>query len=180
MTKKILFFILTFTVSLLFFTKGAFALTTEELCADKHVACFCLKTDHSVCALQPAAPSGHNYGMFDKTQCGCKKGSPQYYKAPDRTDSSCEGFLGNKDTVGTVGYYLHFALITMRYLAIILALVLSVIDFFKAVFSQDKDLLKKASSTAIKRIIYAVVIFFIPTILEFILGLLGAYTVKCV
>ncbi len=92
----------------------------------------------------------------------------------------CAGFLGNKGTAGTPAYYLHIILIAMRYVAIVLALVLSIIDFFKAVFSQDKDLLKKAAITAVKRVIFAVIIFFIPVILEFILGLLGAYTVKCV
>ena len=92
----------------------------------------------------------------------------------------CEGFLGAKGTPGTPAYYLHIILLAMRYLAIILALVLSVIDFFKAVFSQDKDLLKKATLTAVKRVIFAVLVFFVPTVLEFILGLLGAYTVNCV
>lgn len=93
---------------------------------------------------------------------------------------TCEGFLGDKSTPGTPANYLHLILSIMRYLAIILALGFSVIDFFKAVYSQDKDLLKKATMTAIKRVIYAVVIFFIPIILEFILSLLGAYTVHCV
>ena len=96
------------------------------------------------------------------------------------SEDTCEGFLGLKTDKTAPAYYLHLALLLIRYLGIILTLVLSVIDFFKAIFSQDKDLLKKAALTAAKRAIFAVIIFFIPTILEFILGLLGAYTVKCV
>ena len=96
------------------------------------------------------------------------------------TSEDCYGFLGDKNSSGTPAYYLHFALITMRYLAIILALVLSTVDFFKAIYSQDKDLLKKASLTSVKRLVFAVIMFFIPTVLEFILGILGAYTVQCV
>ncbi len=103
-------------------------------------------------------------------------GSNDDYSGAD----DCEGFLGAKGTKGTPAYYLHIVLLAMRYLAIILALVLSVVDFFKAVFSQDKDLLKKAALTAVKRVIFAVLVFFIPTVLEFVLGLLGAYTVNCV
>ncbi len=95
-------------------------------------------------------------------------------------NDDCEGFLGAKGTKGTPAYYLHIVLIAMRYVAIILALVLSMIDFFKAVFSQDKDLLKKAALTAVKRVIFAVLVFFIPTVIEFVLGLLGAYSVNCV
>ncbi len=95
-------------------------------------------------------------------------------------EETCEGFLGSKTDKSAPAYYLHFALILIRYLAIILAVVLSVIDFFKAIFSQDKDMLKKASLTSVKRVIFAVLTFFIPIVLEFILGLLGAYTVKCV
>ena len=96
------------------------------------------------------------------------------------SEETCEGFLGSKTDKTAPAYYLHLALLLIRYLGIILALVLSVIDFFKAVFSQDKDLLKKAAITAAKRAIFAVIIFFIPTVLEFILGILGAYTIKCV
>ena len=95
-------------------------------------------------------------------------------------DETCEGFLGKKDDTTSPAYYLHYALLVIRYLGIILAMALSVIDFFKAIFSQDKDLLKKATMTAVKRVIFAVIIFFIPIVLEFLLGLLGAYTVKCV
>ena len=95
-------------------------------------------------------------------------------------NETCEGFLGKKDDTTAPAYYLHLALLAIRYIAIILALVLSVMDFFKAIFSQDKDQLKKAALSAAKRAIYAVLIFFIPIVLEFILGLLGAYTVKCV
>lgn len=95
-------------------------------------------------------------------------------------EETCEGFLGKKDDNTSPAYYLHLALLLIRYLGIILALVFSVIDFFKAIYSQDKDLLKKAALTAVKRVVFAVLIFFIPTVLEFVLGLLGAYTVKCV
>ena len=39
----------------------------------------------------------------------------------------------------------------------------------------DKDALKKASNTAIKRFIYCILLFFTPMIVEFLMSLFGAY-----
>ena len=47
----------------------------------------------------------------------------------------------------------------------------SIADFFKAIVSNDKDALKKAGSTTVKRFIYCVIIFFLPIIIDFLLDL---------
>lgn len=89
--------------------------------------------------------------------------------------ASCEGFLGSKTVNTDPAYYLNMALKVMKYMGIILAIVFSTIDFIKAITSQDKDLLKKATTTSVKRALYAVLIFFLPTLINFVLGLIGAY-----
>lgn len=91
-------------------------------------------------------------------------------------ENSCEGYLGDPEIKGTPAYYLRYIMKIIKYLAIILALILSIIDFVKAVTSQDKDLLQKAIMSSVKRLIFAVVIFFIPILLDFILGLIGSYS----
>jgi hypothetical protein len=63
----------------------------------------------------------------------------------------------------------------MKYAGPILCLVLSISDFVKATASQDKDALSKATKTTGKRIVYALILFFIPTLINFIFPLLGWY-----
>ena len=63
----------------------------------------------------------------------------------------------------------------MKYAAPILCFVLSVFDFVKAVASQKDDALQKAARTTGKRIIFAIVLFFIPDLIHFLFDLLGWY-----
>lgn len=83
--------------------------------------------------------------------------------------------LGNPEDSQYPAYWLQEALNIMRYIAIVALLVLVTIDFVKAVASNDKDALKKAGSTAIKRFIYCVLLFFVPIVIKIIMTMFGAY-----
>lgn len=83
--------------------------------------------------------------------------------------------LGNPEDSQYPAFWLQEALNIMRYIAIVALLVLVTIDFVKAVASNDKDALKKAGSTAIKRFIYCVLLFFVPIIVKIIMTMFGAY-----
>lgn len=61
----------------------------------------------------------------------------------------------------------------IKYAGPLLCLVLSISDFVKAAASQDKDALTKAAKTTGKRVVYALVLFFIPTLINFLFPLLG-------
>ena len=61
----------------------------------------------------------------------------------------------------------------IRYAGPLLCLVFSVIDFIKATASQEKEALTKALKTTGKRVIYALILFFIPTLINFLFPLLG-------
>lgn len=93
-------------------------------------------------------------------------------------EESCSGFLGSKECNGgdcDPAYYLNLIFNIIKYSAIVLVFALSALDFMKAITSQDKEMLTKATKTAVKRLIIAIIIFFIPIVLNFILGLFGAY-----
>lgn len=62
-----------------------------------------------------------------------------------------------------------------KYAAPLLCLALSIVDFIKATASQDKDALKKAAQMTGKRIIYAIILFFVPMLINFLFDLLGWY-----
>ena len=83
--------------------------------------------------------------------------------------------LGDPTNSQYPAYWLQWILNVMKYVAIVALLVLITTDFVKAVASNDKDALKKAGTTAIKRFIYCVLLFFLQTIISLVMNLFGAY-----
>ena len=75
-------------------------------------------------------------------------------------DNSLSDFIGK--------YWKYFIIATP-----ILLMVMITMDFFKALFSSDQDLIKKASNNAIKRVIAAILLLFLPLIISTILGFFG-------
>lgn len=75
------------------------------------------------------------------------------------------------DSPGQPLYYINIVLDVIRYAAIICLLGFSIADFVKAIVSDDKDALKKAGTTTMKRFIYCVMIFFLKIIINFLLDL---------
>lgn len=65
----------------------------------------------------------------------------------------------------------------MRYLVPILLILLSVLDFIKAIASDSEDEMRKVGAKFVKRLIVAALIFILPLILEFLLGIfnIGTY-----
>lgn len=64
----------------------------------------------------------------------------------------------------------------VRYLVPILLIVLSVLDFIKAIASDSEDEIRKVGSKFVKRLIVSALIFILPLILEFLLGIFGIGT----
>ena len=87
--------------------------------------------------------------------------------------NSCDSILGSVDNSNEPAYYLNFVFNLLKYAAIIILFVLTILDFAKAVVSSDNDALKKALKKTIKRIIICIIIFFLPTLINFVLSLLG-------
>ena len=56
-----------------------------------------------------------------------------------------------------------------------MCIILIIIDLVKAVASQDKDALTKVGKTSAKRVGYALVIFLLPTLIDFLFNILGWY-----
>ncbi len=87
--------------------------------------------------------------------------------------SSCTSLLGSPSTSGTPAFYLDKAFSVLKYVAIILLIVMSMFDFITAVTAHDNDAIQKATSKTIKRLIYCVVIFFLPLLIRFVLEYLN-------
>ena len=89
---------------------------------------------------------------------------------------TCESILGDPKDDTSFAYFLQEAFTVIQWAGPILCVILSLVDFIKAIASQDKDAITKAVKTSIKRFIFAVLLFFLPMIVNFLLGdVLGWY-----
>ena len=52
----------------------------------------------------------------------------------------------------------------------------SILDFIKAIASNSEDEMRKVGSKFVKRLIVAAIIFLLPLMLEFLLGIFGIAT----
>lgn len=93
----------------------------------------------------------------------------------DQSVDDCNSYFGDPDDSQYPAYWMQWILNIIKYVAIAALLVLSTVDFIKALVSNDKDALKKATMTTAKRFIYVVILFFLPIIVDFIMRLFGAY-----
>lgn len=93
----------------------------------------------------------------------------------DSEKQNCESIFGDPKQDGTVANFLQHIFTIIGYAAPLLCLVLSVFEFTKAAASQDKDALTKAVKRTFKRIILAIVLFFLPMLINFLFPLLGWY-----
>lgn len=88
----------------------------------------------------------------------------------DNTDF-CESAAGYR-LFGFVGHILRIIQIAVP----VIIILMGTIDLIKAVVAQKDDGVKKAQSILIKRLIYGVIIFFVPVIANFLVNLVGGDT----
>lgn len=99
------------------------------------------------------------------------------------TSKGCASYLGTtafvaNKSVQDPAYYLQFLFNLVKYAALILLFVLTAVEFGKAMVSNNQDAMKKAINNTFKRIIIAIIIFFLPILIEFIFQLLGIYSAE--
>lgn len=87
--------------------------------------------------------------------------------------NSCDAILGNVDDEDSVAWLLQKILNYLKILGPSLAVVLSSIDFAKAIVTSDEESMKKTQIRFKNRMIAAVLLFFIPFVVEIMLNLLG-------
>ena len=66
-----------------------------------------------------------------------------------------------------------------KYIVPVLVIILSILDFIKAIAAQNDDEMKKAQGRFVKRLIVAALLFLIPLIINFALKTFGMYNSSC-
>lgn len=84
---------------------------------------------------------------------------------------TCNTLLGDPhdEDHSDPAFYILIAFKVIKYVSIALLVVLSTIDFVGAIASSDNDILKKTINKILKRFILCILIFLLPTLIEFIL-----------
>ncbi len=97
---------------------------------------------------------------------------------PDTSDrlSECESVLGDINDESSVAWLLQKLLNYIKILGPTIALALGSIDFVKAIISSDDEQMKKTEVKFIKRVVAALVLFFIPLLVSVLLGMFGITT----
>lgn len=88
---------------------------------------------------------------------------------------NCNALFGDPDREGTVANWLQKIFNFIKFLGPILVIVLSIVEFFKAMVSDDKDALVKAGKKTFTRIILALILFFLPYLINFFFRIFGWY-----
>ena len=107
-------------------------------------------------------------------------------KDKDKTDKSdnnndvqydqeleCEGLLGKTSDPDSVAWFIVKILDYLKLLGPLMVLVLSSLDFAKAILMSDDESLKKAQSNLITRLILAALLFVLPMLIEVLLDIFG-------
>lgn len=87
---------------------------------------------------------------------------------------SCEQLIGD-ETLEII----NMVFLIIRIAAPIILIVLSMLDFSKAIASSDESALSKATSTFVKRMIATVLIFLTPTLINFLMDITGISDGNC-
>jgi hypothetical protein len=93
----------------------------------------------------------------------------------DKEKENCEGLFGDPDDDESFAHLLQIAFTIMKFAGPLLCIIFSGIEFVKAVVSDDKDALSKATKKSLIRVVLAMVLFFIPVVVDFLFPLLGFY-----
>ncbi len=110
-----------------------------------------------------------------KGKCTFKnsKDDPNKEEKKDELDLETNEIDCNNIFNGKFGTLLKKVLSLIRFAVPILIIGLSIVDFIKAMASQDQNELKKVINKLGKRLIIGVLIFLLPTLLDVLLGLAG-------
>lgn len=93
----------------------------------------------------------------------------------DGNNTTCGGLLGDPTKSNTVAHFLAQTLKFIQFCGPILVIVTTILDLIKATTSGDKDALQKMLKKTAQRIIYAVLLFVFPSILDIILKWTNIY-----
>ncbi len=91
------------------------------------------------------------------------------FKNFEISESTCESLLGLPNDTSDPAYYVNLGFTWIKYIAIIILILYSMKDFAFAIISKDEESIKKATGVCVKRLIYCIIIFLLPVLIEIVM-----------
>ena len=88
----------------------------------------------------------------------------------------CAGLIGSNGIPTAIGRTIHLIIVAIQIVVPILLIIWGMIDFAKAIIGQDEDKIKQGQRTFLKRLIAAVVVFLVVTIVQLVINLAASVT----
>lgn len=88
-------------------------------------------------------------------------------------ENNCSSILGDVNDENSVAWLVQRLLNYVKILGPTIAIIMGSIDFGKAIVLSDEENMKKAQGRFIKRIIAAIALFFVPLLVQVLLGMFG-------
>lgn len=88
-------------------------------------------------------------------------------------DQDCSGVLGSVDDENSVAWLLQTILNFIRVIGPVIVVVLSSIDFAKAIVTSDDDTMSKTKKKFMQRLVLIFLLFFVPTLASACLQIFG-------
>ena len=85
------------------------------------------------------------------------------------SEINCEALLGSVTNPDEPAYYISMAFNIIKYLSTLILIVFTIVDYIKAVVSKDDEELSKTNTRFVKRFIFAIIIFVLPSLIIMVL-----------
>ena len=127
---------------------------------------------------QSTKPPDAENGSYNVAEAKYDTGDAKTYtnnatlKGLNQKYDNCSQLIDTK-TEGSFGWLLQKLLNYIKIAGPILVVLLSALDFIKAIASSEEDAFKKAQSRLIIRLVAALALFLVPTFVELLLGLIN-------
>ncbi len=83
----------------------------------------------------------------------------------------CQGVIGDSGIPNGIGNAVHMIVVAIQVVVPILLIIWGMIDFAKAIIGQDEDKIKAGQKLFMKRLIAAVLVFLIVTIVQLLINI---------
>lgn len=93
----------------------------------------------------------------------------------DPDDITCESIFKDGDDFNEFGQFLQDIFTAIKILAPALVIILSTIDYIKAIAASNQDAMKKANQRTVKRVVIGLIVFFLPFLLDLLFEFFGVY-----
>lgn len=88
-------------------------------------------------------------------------------------DSVCQGTLGKNGIEENLANIIHYLYLGIQVIVPILLIVFGMIELAKAITAQKEDEIKKAQSSFLKKLVLAVIVFLVFSIVSFVFKFAG-------